>query len=89
MATVHFTLNLKQHVDCPVATAPGQTVAQVLGAVFTTNPKARGYILDEHGALRKHMVVFVDGRAVLDRVTLSDAVSQTSEIYVMQALSGG
>jgi sulfur carrier protein ThiS len=64
-------------------------VRQVLDAVFADNPQARGYVLDERGALRKHMVVFVDGQAVADRETLSDAVGEESEIYVMQALSGG
>jgi hypothetical protein len=33
--------------------------------------------------------VFVDGEPVLDRSTLSDPVAADSEIYVMQALSGG
>jgi sulfur-carrier protein len=89
MASVHFTLNLARHVDCPVSQAAGSTVRQVLDAVFAANPRARGYVLDERGALRKHMVIFVDGQAVADRDALSDAVGEKSEIYVMQALSGG
>jgi hypothetical protein len=39
--------------------------------------------------VRRHVVVFVDGSAIQDRVGLSDAVRPDSEIYVMQALSGG
>jgi len=35
------------------------------------------------------MVIFVDGKTIVDRVHLSDAISPHSEIYVMQALSGG
>jgi hypothetical protein len=35
------------------------------------------------------MVVFVDGRQVQDRRTLSDPVGNDAEIYVAQALSGG
>jgi hypothetical protein len=35
------------------------------------------------------MVVFVDGRQVKDRHALSDPVTDDSEIYVAQALSGG
>ena len=35
------------------------------------------------------MVSFVDRRPMNDRIQLSDAVSPTSEIDVMQALSGG
>ena len=62
---------------------------EVLSAVFGANPRLRGYIVDERGALRKHMTVFVDGNQILDRAKLSDTVRPDSEIYVMQALSGG
>ena len=62
---------------------------EVLDAVFAGNPRARGYVLDEQQELRKHMAIFVDGRMILDRAGLSDAVGPGSEVYVMQALSGG
>jgi hypothetical protein len=87
--SVVFTRNLQRHVACPPATVDGSTVAEVLEAVFATNDRLRGYIVDERGALRKHMVVFVDGCQVVDRSTLSDAVDADGEVYVMQALSGG
>ena len=67
----------------------GRTVREVLDAVFNDNPIARDYVLDEHGVLRKHMAVFVNGEAVRDRHGLSDSVTDACEIYVMQALSGG
>jgi molybdopterin synthase sulfur carrier subunit len=89
MATVVFTANLKRHVDCPDVDAPGETVGEVLAQVFAGNERLRGYVVDERGALRKHMVVFVDGRQIADRDTLSDRVEPRTEIYVMQALSGG
>ena len=47
------------------------------------------YVLDDQGALRKHVNVFVDNRMISDRVALSDAVAEDSEVFVMQALSGG
>jgi sulfur-carrier protein len=34
-------------------------------------------------------VVFVDGQRVRDREGLSDPVHDLSEVYVMQALTGG
>ncbi len=89
MARVTFTANLQRHVACPETTAAGRTVREVLDAVFAGNPRARGYVLDEHGALRRHMVVFVNGEPVRDRTALSDAVAENAELYVMQALSGG
>jgi molybdopterin synthase sulfur carrier subunit len=89
IASVVFTQNIQRHVQCPATAAPGATVREVLDAVFEGNPRARGYVLDDQGALRVHMVIFVDGRQVRDRRGLSDAVSGDGEVYVMQALSGG
>ncbi len=89
MPTVSFTPNLQRHVSCPPATVGGETVSQALEAVFRGNPRARSYVLDEQGAVRPHMVIFVDGRQVQDRRTLRDPVTANAEIYVAQALSGG
>ena len=89
MATVVFTPNLKRHVECPTEEVAGATVRTVLDTVFSKNAKLRGYVLDDQGALRKHMIVFVDGNHSNDRDHLSDPVRATSEVYVMQALSGG
>lgn len=89
MTRVTFTANIQRHVPCPPVDVEGATVREVLDAVFADNPRARGYVLDEHGALRQHMNVFVDGSQVRDREQLSDAVNPGGEVYVMQALSGG
>jgi hypothetical protein len=35
------------------------------------------------------MTIFVDGQMIRDRAKLGDAVTETSIIYVLQALSGG
>jgi len=89
MPRLVFTANLQRHVECPEAEVAAATVAEALEAVFAEHQPLRGYVVDEQGRLRKHMVVFVDGQPVKDRQRLSDAVAPTSEIYVMQALSGG
>jgi hypothetical protein len=89
MAIVSFTPNIQRHVSCPVLQVQGRTVRQVLDAVFEGNPRARGYVLDDQGSVRAHMVVFVNGRQVHDRRDLSDPVEPNSEVYVAQALSGG
>ncbi len=89
MASVVFTPNLKRHVDCPDVVVVGATVGEVLERVFADHPRLRGYVVDERGVLRKHMTIFVDGRQLVDRQHLSDAVLPASELYVMQALSGG
>ncbi len=89
MAHVVFTANLQRHVPSPPQDVPGATVREVLDAAFAANPRVRGYVLDDQGELRQHMVVFVDGVQVRDRVRLSDPVAPDAEVYVMQALSGG
>ncbi len=89
MAKVTFTANLMRHVDCPGVEAPGVTVREVLAAVFTDNPRLRSYVVDEQFSLRRHMGIIVDGEIVLDRKGLSDPVESKSEVYVLQALSGG
>lgn len=89
MPRVVFTANLQRHVACPPADVPGATVREALEAAFAADPRARGYVLDDQGELRPHMVVFVDGVQVGDRRGLTDPVGAGAEIYVMQALSGG
>lgn len=89
MPRVVFTENIQRHVACPPREAQGETVREVLDAVFRTNERARGYVLDEHGAVRKHMVIFINGTMIRDRQTLSDPLLPDAEVYVMQALSGG
>lgn len=89
MPTVRFTENLQRHVLCPTRDVPGTTVREALDQYFATNARARDYVLDDLGRLRKHMVAFVDGRQVADRSGLSDSVSPGSAIDIIQSLSGG
>lgn len=89
MPRVVFTSNLQRHVNCPEARVAARTVGSALAQVFAAQPQARGYVLDEQGHLRKHVVIFVDGQRVRDRERLSDPVGEASEIYVLQALTGG
>jgi molybdopterin converting factor small subunit len=89
MPRVVFTANLQRHVPCPPCTVSGDTAGEALDRAFALAPKLKGYILDEHGELRRHMVVFVNGQPCRDRLGLSDPVLASDEIEVMQALSGG
>lgn len=89
MATIAFTRNIQRHVFCPSGEATGETVRQVLDAYFAAHPAARGYVLDDQGTLRTHMIIFVNGEAIRDRQKLSDRIGPDDELYVSQALSGG
>jgi sulfur-carrier protein len=89
MPTVRFTPNIQRHVACPDVEVPGGTVREVLDAAFAVNPAARSYVLDDQGAVRRHMMIFVDGRTVRDRERLSDRIEARSTVSIFQALSGG
>jgi hypothetical protein len=56
---------------------------------FRSHERARGYVLDDQGKLRHHMAAFIDGRQILDRDELSDAVPADAVVDLVQALSGG
>ena len=89
MATVRFTRNIQRHVECPTRDVPGLTLREVLDEYFRENERARGYVLDEQGKVRQHMVIFIDNEEIHDRDRLTDPVEPNSVIDVIQALSGG
>ena len=89
MSTVSFTSALQRFLPAPSAEVKGATVGAALAEVFASRPALRGYVLDDQGALRRHVAVYVNGQAVRDRVRLTDPVGPRDEIYVFQALSGG
>jgi len=69
--------------------AAGRTLRAVLDEVFASHPILRGYVLDDAGALRHHVAVFVDGQAARDKRHLGDPIDDDAEVFVAQALSGG
>jgi molybdopterin synthase sulfur carrier subunit len=89
VAKVRFTSHLVRHRPAPMMDAPGATVAEVLAAGLAGDDLLRSYVLDEQGRLRKHVTIYLDGSVITDRLRLSDPVGPQTEIYVLQALSGG
>jgi molybdopterin synthase sulfur carrier subunit len=89
MAQVTFAKAIQRHVECPPASVPGGTIGEVLHSYFADRPQARGYVLDDTGAVRKHIAVFLNDTLVTDRVTLTDPVTDADTVSVFQALSGG
>jgi sulfur-carrier protein len=89
MPTIAFTRALERFLAAPFAEVNGATVGEALAAVFASRATLRGYVLDDQGGLRRHVIVYVNSRPVNDRVGLTDPVGPSDEIYVFQALSGG
>lgn len=65
------------------------SVADVLREVDKIAPGFSDYILDERGALRRHVKIAINNTVVIDRKALSDYASEDSRVYIFQALSGG
>ena len=90
MATVKFTSSLQRFFPgIKEMPAKGDTLREILVEVEQGYPRMCSYLLDEQGSLRGHVNIFIDGSVINDRDDLSHPVSKDSEIYVIQALSGG
>jgi len=90
MPTIKFTYALKRYFpQLKDMAANGNTLPEILFEIESTYPGLSSYVLDEQGSLRKHVNIFIDGRMIKDRTALSDPFASNSEIYIMQALSGG
>jgi len=89
MPRVFFTAHLRRHVKADTVDVDAATVQDALERVFESEPRLRSYILDDRGAVRQHVMIFVNDRPLGDREKLSDRVDAKAEIHVLQALSGG
>jgi molybdopterin converting factor small subunit len=80
---------LQRFLEAPSMRVEGATVRDALDAVFAKRQPLRGYVLDDQGAVRRHVAIYVNGEVIRDRTGLSDTVGPQDEIYVFQALTGG
>jgi molybdopterin converting factor small subunit len=89
MAVVHFTSHLQSFVNCGPVEVAGESVGAALETALAGRDQLRTYIFDDQGRLRRHVMIFLDGQIIEDRLGLSDPIKAESEVYIMQALSGG
>ncbi len=89
MARIVLTDHLNRFIDVQHFDVQGTTLQEILNAAFLKHPSLKSYVVDDQGNLRKHIMVFIDNMLLTDRENLSDIVQPSSEIYIMQALSGG
>jgi molybdopterin converting factor small subunit len=66
-------------------TLPGGTVGDLLRELERSHPATSGWILDERGAIRRHINVFVNG----ERGAEETAVEAQDTVEVLPAISGG
>ena len=89
MPRIQVAKAFRRHVECPDLEVQGSTVRDALDAYFEALPAVRSYVLDEHGAVRKHVTIFVGDEQIVDRSQQSDSVAAGTVVYIFQALSGG
>lgn len=89
MPTVFFTAHLRRHVSTEGIACDAATLQAALDQVCADHPAVRDYIFDDQGRLRRHVNVFIEGTRLTHRDCLDVPVGDGTEIYVMQALSGG
>ena len=89
MPTVTFAPALTRHVPCPPQEVGAATLRAALDAAFAAAPALRGYVLDEQGAVRKHVAVFINGEMIASRSELACPLHADDHVQVIQALTGG
>lgn len=63
----------------------GSNLGEALDSLFSQRPGLRNHVLDETGAIRPHVSVFVNGV----QAELAETVSEGADIRILQAVSGG
>ena len=89
MPHVEYAPALTRHVACPPQEVHAATLREALARSFEAAPTMRNYVLDEQGAVRKHVAVFVNARMVADRANLDVPLAAGDKVMVIQALTGG
>ena len=90
MPRIEFTSQLAQHVECPtMKEVEAGTLREAFEQMFQEHPRLREYVMDQQGVLRQHISVFVDGEMLQQRGALEIPLGDRSDVFVMQALSGG
>ncbi len=70
-------------------TVQGGTVRALLDGLAEQQPLLERRLRDERGALRRHVLVFVNGVQVDPAAGLEDPVPEGAEVFLAPAVSGG
>ncbi len=70
-------------------TVSAGSVADALAELNQLAPNISDYILDDTGALRRHVNLCINNELIVDRKKLSDQLGDEDTLYIFQALTGG
>jgi molybdopterin synthase sulfur carrier subunit len=86
MPRVILTGSIRQHAGgLGVVEVDGGTAGAVIAALEASYPSLRGWVVDEQGALRRHVKLFRGGTSV----TLAAPIETDDELHIVTAISGG
>ncbi len=90
MVKVTFTPALKRfYPDLGTLELEASNLVDLMASIEARHPGLTSYLVDDRGALRQHVNIFIGEDLIRDKVKLSDSLSAGDEVYIMQALSGG
>ena len=90
MPRVQFTKHLLRFFpDLEDGDFEGATLAEVIASIDRAHPDLAGYVVDDRGALRVHVNVFLGDELVRDRERVDDPLPPGKTLSIYQALSGG
>ena len=86
MAVVTLRAPLKDRADGQGhVELPGGSLGEVLRELERRYPRLEGWVLDEHGKIRRHVNVFVDG----ERGREATSLAADTRVHVLPSISGG
>ena len=89
MPHVEFAPALTRHVPCAPQQVAAPTLRAALDRALDAAPSLRHYVLDDQGAVRKHVAVFVNAQQIASRSALDIPLADGDRVMVIQALTGG
>jgi molybdopterin converting factor small subunit len=72
-----------------VIDSPANTVGEALTALWKLHVGLRDRVVNEQGALRPHVNIFLNDENVRRKEMLDTAVNENSEITILPSVSGG
>lgn len=90
MITVHLPVSLaSEFQSSPVVMVEANTCSEILDALDRKYPGMASWIAEVDGCFRQNLSVFIDGRRLPPRAHASVLVKDGTEMWILQAISGG
>ncbi len=89
LVRVQFAPHLQRHVVCPIQWVEPGALRDVLARSFVAAPAMRDFVLNDQGHIRKHVAVFINGKLLHHRTQMDLVIEPSSDVQIIQALSGG